>query len=87
MKNIYVANLSFVTTEDVLRSMFEQYGTVDRVNVLSDKHTGQTKGIAFVEMPNDDEAQKAIFGINGTDVGGRTRRQRGSSQGRPSNRG
>jgi RNA recognition motif-containing protein len=72
MKRIYVGNLSFGTTEQVVRSMFEQYGTVARVNVLRDKYTGQPKGFAFVEMPNDDQAQKAISGINGTDVGGRT---------------
>ena len=72
MKSIYVGNLSFGTTEQVVRSIFEQYGTVDRVNVVRDKYTGQPKGFAFVEMPNDDQAQKAISGINGTDVGGRT---------------
>ena len=72
MLNIYVGNLSFGTTEQSVRSLFETYGTVDRVNLVTDRNTGQPKGFGFVEMPNDDEARKAISGVNGTDVGGRT---------------
>ena len=72
MKNIYVGNLSFGTTEQAVRSLFEAFGTVDRVNVVTDRDTGQPKGFAFVEMPNDAEAEKAMAGLNGKDAGGRT---------------
>jgi cold-inducible RNA-binding protein len=72
MKNIYIANLSFGTTEQTVRSLFEAYGTVDRVSIVTDRETGQPRGFGFVEMPNDAEAEKAIAGVNGKDVGGRT---------------
>ena len=72
MKNIYVGNLSFGTTEQTVRSLFEPYGTVDRVNMVTDRDTGEPRGFAFVEMPNDGEAAKAIAAVNGRDVGGRT---------------
>jgi cold-inducible RNA-binding protein len=71
MKNIYVGNLSFGATEQAIRSIFEQYGTVERVHLVTDPNTGQPRGFGFVEMPNDDEAAKAISAVNGTDVGGR----------------
>jgi len=72
MKNIYVGNLNFGTTEQAIRTVFEQYGAVDNVKLVTDPNTGQPRGFGFVEMPNDDEAAKAIAGVNGTDVGGRT---------------
>lgn len=72
MKNIFVGNLSFGATEDSLRSLFETYGTVDRVNIITDRDTGQARGFAFVEMPNDEEGDRAINGINGRDLNGRT---------------
>jgi RNA recognition motif-containing protein len=72
MKNIYVGNLDFRTTEDELRQVFEAYGQVDRVNMIRDRDTGQPRGFAFVEMTNDAEAEKAIAGVNGTNLGGRT---------------
>jgi RNA recognition motif-containing protein len=72
MKSIYVGNLNFGTTEQTVRSLFEQYGTVDGVNLVKDDYSGQLKGYAFVEMPNDDEALKAISAVNGADVRGRT---------------
>ena len=72
MKNIYVGNLDFRTTEDELRQVFEAYGQVDRVNMIRDRDTGQPRGFAFVEMTNDAEAEKADAGVNGTNVGGRT---------------
>lgn len=70
--NIYVGNLNFSTTEQSVRSLFEPYGTVDRVNIVTNRDTGQPKGFAFVEMPNDAEATKAMAALNGRDVGGRT---------------
>ena len=66
MKNIFVGNLSFTATEDSVRSMFEAYGPVDRVSIVTDRDTGQPKGFGFVEMTNDAEAEKAISALNGT---------------------
>jgi cold-inducible RNA-binding protein len=71
MKNIYVGNLDFRTTEAELRKAFEVYGQVDRVNVVTDKDTGQQRGFAFVEMTNDPDGEKAIAGLNGTEIDGR----------------
>jgi cold-inducible RNA-binding protein len=72
MKNIFVGNLSFGTTEDTLRSMFDSYGTVDRVNIVTDRDTGQARGFAFVEMSVDAEGDAAINGLNGKDLDGRS---------------
>src|SRR6266550_8974590 len=71
LKNIFVGNLSFGTTEDTLRSMFESYGTVDRVNIVTDRDSGQPRGFGFIEMTNDAEGDRAINSINGRDVDGR----------------
>jgi RNA recognition motif-containing protein len=71
MKNIFVGNLSFNTTEQDLRGLFEAYGTVDRVNIVTDRDSGQPRGFAFVEMANDDEGNNAIAVINGQKLGGR----------------
>ena len=72
MTNIFVGNLSFATTQDDLTSVFSQYGAVDRVNIITDRDTGQARGFAFVEMPNSNEAQSAISALNGTDLHGRS---------------
>jgi RNA recognition motif-containing protein len=72
LKNIFVGNLSFGTTENTVRSLFEAYGSVDRVNIVTDRDTGQPRGFAFVEMSVDSEANAAISGLNGRDVDGRT---------------
>jgi len=71
MKNLFVGNMSFQTTESELRSLFEPFGELTRVNVVTDRDTGQARGFAFVEMTNDDEASKAIAALNGKEVGGR----------------
>ena len=71
MKNIFVGNLSFQTTELDIRSLFESYGNVDRVNVVTDRDSGQAKGFGFVEMSNDGEGDKAIAALNGQELGGR----------------
>ena len=71
MKNIFVGNLSFDATEGAVRSMFEEYGTVDRVNIVTDRETGKARGFAFVEMGNDSEGQNAITALNGRDMDGR----------------
>ncbi len=96
MKNIFVGNLSFTATEDGVRSMFEAYGTVDRVSIVTDRDTGQPKGFGFVEMTNDAEAEKAISELNGTELNGRaltinearpkTERSGGGGGGRRNNR-
>ena len=72
MKNIYVGNLSFGATEDSVRALFETYGAVDRVNIVTDRDTGRPRGFGFVEMANDGEGDKAIAGVNGRDLDGRT---------------
>ncbi|HLH40195.1 MAG TPA: hypothetical protein VKX39_13685 [Bryobacteraceae bacterium] len=71
MKNIFVGNLSFGATEDSVRSAFEAYGTVDRVNMITDRDTGQARGFAFVEMSNTAEADRAIAELNGRELEGR----------------
>jgi cold-inducible RNA-binding protein len=71
MKNIYVGNLSFDASEDQVRSLFEADGAVDKVNIITDRDTGQPRGFAFVEMPDDDAAGKAIESLSGTNLGGR----------------
>lgn len=71
MKNIFVGNLSYGATEDSLRSLFEVHGPVDRVSIVTDRDTGQSRGFAFVEMTNDADAQRAIAALNGQEHGGR----------------
>jgi len=72
VKNIYVGNLSFGASEESVRGLFEAYGTVGRVNIVTDRDTGQPRGFGFVEMANDAEGDKAIAGVNGQDLDGRT---------------
>ncbi len=71
LKNIFVGNLSFNTSEDELRQLFEPYGQVDRVSILTDRETGRSRGFGFVEMANSEEGEKAIAGLNGSQFGGR----------------
>ena len=71
MKNIYVGNLSFDATEDQVRSLFEAYGAVEKVSIITDRDTGQPRGFAFVEMLDDDAATKAMEALNGSSLGGR----------------
>jgi cold-inducible RNA-binding protein len=72
MKNIFVGNLNFSATESSIRSLFEPYGAVERVSVVTDRDTGRSRGFAFVEMTDAAEADRAIAGLNGMDVDGRT---------------
>lgn len=71
MTNIFVGNLSYSATEDSLRTLFSEYGNVDRVSIVTDRDTGQPRGFAFVEMSADDEASRAINGLNGRELDGR----------------
>ena len=70
-KRIYVGNLSFQTTEHALSALFEQIGPVESVHIITDRDTGRSKGFAFVEM-SDEDADKAIAQLHGTEVGGRS---------------
>ena len=71
MKNIFVGNLSFSATEADVRSLFEQYGSIERVNLITDRDTGQPRGFGFVEMSGNDEAQRAIAALDGRELNGR----------------
>jgi RNA recognition motif-containing protein len=68
---IYVGNLSFNVVEEDLRELFQEFGQVESVSVITDNYTGKSKGFGFVDMPNQDEANKAIEGLNGKEVKGR----------------
>ena len=72
MKNIFVGNLNFNTSEEDLRQLFEPYGQVDRVSIMTDRDTGRSRGFGFVEMTSAEDGEKAIAALNGQDVGGRT---------------
>lgn len=72
MKNIFVGNLDFNTSEEELRQLFEPYGQVDRVSILTDRDTGRSRGFGFVEMSSSEDGEKAIAALNGSQVGGRT---------------
>lgn len=71
MKKIFVGNLSFSATENEVRDMFEQFGTVDSVAILTDRETGRSRGFGFVEMSDNNEADRAIQNLNGKNLGGR----------------
>jgi len=71
LKNIFVGNLSFRTDENGLRSVFEPFGEVLKVNMVTDRETGRARGFAFVEMANEDEADRAITGLGGKELDGR----------------
>lgn len=70
--NIYVSNLNYSTKADSLEQLFAEYGEVSSANVITDRETGRSRGFAFVEMPNDEEGQKAIDGLNETEFEGKT---------------
>jgi cold-inducible RNA-binding protein len=71
MKNLFVGNMTFQTTEDELRALFEPFGQVARVHIAIDRETRRSRGFGFVEMPNDAEAQQAMQALDGKDFGGR----------------
>jgi len=93
-KNVYVGNLSFDTTQDALRELFEAHGQVSSVNVITDRDTGRPRGFAFVEMMTEEGASAAIRALDGQDVDGRAlkvseakpRAPRGGGGGRRDNR-
>ena len=69
--NIFVGNLAYSATDHDLRQLFEQYGVVDKVNLITDRDTGRPRGFGFVEMPDSQAARAAIQGLQGKDLGGR----------------
>ena len=71
MTNIYVGNISYQTTEDDLHAAFSVFGGIERVNIVTDRDTGQPRGFAFVEMAEKESAEKAIAQLNGSDLHGR----------------
>ena len=71
MKSVFVGNVSFQTTESDLTSLFQPFGEVGRVQIMTDRDTGRSRGFGFVEMTNDEEAAKAMSALNGKEVGGR----------------
>jgi RNA recognition motif-containing protein len=70
--NIYVSNLAYNATDDDLRQLFESYGEVDTIRIITDRDTGQSRGFGFVEMPDSATAKAAIQGLQGKELGGRT---------------
>jgi RNA recognition motif-containing protein len=73
-KKLYVGNIPFTTTEEELRSLFEQHGGVGSVNVITDRETGRPRGFAFIEMDDADAADSAMRALDGRDLGGRSLR-------------
>jgi RNA recognition motif-containing protein len=69
--NIFVGSLPFKIGEADLKELFEAFGEVSSVKIINDRETGRSKGFGFIEMPDDEAAQKAIAELNGSDVGGR----------------
>lgn len=73
-KKLYVGNLPFTITEAELRELFEEHGTIESVNVITDRETGRPRGFAFVELEDTGSAEKAMRALDGREVGGRTLR-------------
>ena len=71
MNNIYVGNLDFEATKESIRSLFEPHGTVAHVKLMTDRETGHSRGFAFVEMSDSDQAGNAIAALNGVESAGR----------------
>ena len=71
MKRIFVGNLDFSATEDSVRALFEPYGTVDNVSIVTDRDTGRSRGFAFVDMGDSGQADAAITALNGANLDGR----------------
>lgn len=84
MKNIFVGNLHFSVTASSVRALFEPYGRVDRVNLMTDQDTGHSRGFAFVDMADSAAAERAIVALNNADLEGRTLNV---SEARPKNEG
>src|SRR5215813_6164581 len=71
MKSLFVGNMSFQTSEADLTALFQPFGQIGRIHIVTDRETGRARGFAFVEMPNDADAAKAIAALDGKEMGGR----------------
>ncbi len=71
MKKLFVGNLPFSATQEEVSSLFAEFGAVERVSIITDRDTGKPRGFAFVEMPQDEEAERAVAALNGKRFGGR----------------
>lgn len=69
--NMYIGNLAYNVTEDDLKNLFSEYGTVESINIIKDMFSERSKGFGFVEMPNNSEAHQAILALNGKELKGR----------------
>ncbi len=69
--NLFVGNLSYSTTEEILQEKFEAFGAIESLKIITHQDTGRSRGFGFVEMPDDDEARAAIEALDGTDIDGR----------------
>ena len=69
--NIYVSNIPYSATDEILRDAFATFGVVQSARIIKDRMTGRSRGFGFVEMPSDEEAQKALEGVNGAEMDGR----------------
>lgn len=83
---IYVGNLNYNTTEDDLRNTFSEYGTIESVNIITDRFSGQSKGFGFIEMSDANEAKQAIDAMDQQELGGRTLRVNEAREKRNDNR-
>ncbi len=70
-QSLYVGNFPYTTTEDQLRELFAEHGTVESVRIIADRNTGMSRGFGFVDMATEEEAEAAIAALNGTDYNGR----------------
>jgi len=71
-KRLFVGGIPFSMTEEELKNLFTEFGTLVSVKIITDKYSGRSKGFGFVEFETDEEAKKAMEALNGKDVGGRT---------------
>lgn len=69
--NMYVSNLSFHSTDEILKNLFEAFGTVSSAKIIKDRESGQSRGFGFVEMDSDEEANAAMQALNNKDIEGR----------------
>ncbi|MFN8322895.1 MAG: RNA-binding protein [Chitinophagales bacterium] len=81
--NIYVANISFRASEGQLKDLFQQFGEVSSVKIVTDRETGRSRGFGFIEMPNDSEGKQAIAQLNGVEF---SERNLVVNEARPSNK-
>ena len=80
--NIYIGNLSTITTEDNLKTLFSEFGEIESIKVIKDRFSGRSKGFGFVEMPSNSEAEQAILALNKKRVDGNNIKVRSADSGR-----